>query len=98
MKHGYREGCLVLMALGIACSSGRSYYTHAEVPKLGGEDAFPVAPGPWPRVPAVLSDSANVPGVLRRPLPNAGGLAGLLATAKRGECIRQLPASVGRRR
>ncbi|GEL72498.1 hypothetical protein MVI01_42820 [Myxococcus virescens] len=90
MKHGYREGCLLLMALGIACSSGRSHYTHEEVPKLGGEDAFPVAPGPWPQVPAVFSDSANVPDDLV--IPTLTALMALPGSA--GAC----DASTGRPR
>jgi len=67
MRHGYRDGCMLVMALAIACGSGRTYYTPLEVSKLDGHDALLVAPGPWPRVPAVLSDSAGVPDALVLP-------------------------------
>jgi hypothetical protein len=48
-----------VLALVFACTGARLYYVYSEVPKVEGKWA--VGPGPWPAVPAVLSDSATVP-------------------------------------
>lgn len=60
MKCGTRYACLALLGLGLACTGTRRYYSNAELPRLDDNDALIVAPGPWPEVPAVIVDSANV--------------------------------------
>lgn len=51
-----------VLALTLACTGARLYYLYSEVPKVGGKWA--IGPGPWPAVPAVLSNSAAVPDEL----------------------------------
>lgn len=67
MRPGNRYGCLLALGLVLACSGARRYYSHAELPKLEGESALAVVPGPWPEVPTLVSDTAHVPDDLVLP-------------------------------
>ncbi len=51
-----------VLLLSLSCTGARLYYVHSEVPKLEGKWA--VGPGPWPAVPAVISDGSSVPDAL----------------------------------
>ena len=51
----------LVLTFAAACSSARRYYLHTELPKLEDNPLLAVAPGPWPAVPAVVSESASVP-------------------------------------
>lgn len=48
--------------LSLSCTSPRLYYLQSELPSV--EEDFAVGPGPWPQVPAVLSDEVTVPDSL----------------------------------
>lgn len=67
MKNGVRHICLPLLALVLACTSSRLYYLENELSTLEGDPRLLVGPGPWPRVPIVLSESAHVPDDLVLP-------------------------------
>lgn len=67
MKHGHRHAALAILVLSLACTGARRYYSKAELPRLEGSDSLVVAPGPWPEVPAVVADTANVPDDLVLP-------------------------------
>jgi hypothetical protein len=67
MKRGNRHGVLLTVALALACSGARRFYSHAELPKLEGDPALAVVPGPWPQVPTVVADTAEVPDDLVLP-------------------------------
>jgi len=55
------------LALALACAGGRLYYSLSDLPLLENDPNLPVAPGPWPSVPAVISDEAQVPDSLVLP-------------------------------
>jgi hypothetical protein len=67
-----RVACVMNCALGVfalACSSARLYYVYSELPTVGDDVA--VGPGPWPEVPAVVSDEINAPDALVLPMLKA---------------------------
>lgn len=68
MRGGGLRGWLFALAFFVVgCSGARRYYSHAELPKLEGNHALSVVPGPWPEVPAVVADTASVPDDLVLP-------------------------------
>ncbi len=67
MRADGRCVCLRMFAAVIACSGVKRFYLHTELPKLESNDALAIAPGPWPEVPAVVADAANVPDDLVLP-------------------------------
>src|SRR6187401_238242 len=48
--------------VGLACTSPRLYYVQSELPSVA--EGFAVGLGPWPEVPAVISDEASAPDAL----------------------------------
>ncbi|WP_240356204.1 hypothetical protein [Myxococcus eversor] len=71
VKWGGRYAYLLLLGVGIGCAASRRYYLHSELPKLEKDDALTIAPGPWPEVPAVVSEVASVPDDLVLPALHA---------------------------
>ncbi len=58
-----RAACLVAFSMLLpSCTGARLYYVLNELPTVG--DDYAVGPGPWPQVPAVISDKATVPDEL----------------------------------
>ncbi|RUO92592.1 hypothetical protein D7Y11_13925 [Corallococcus sp. AB018] len=55
---GFTVACL-----GIACASSgaRRFYVASELSTQDGLEGLTIAPGPWPEIPAVLTQSALVP-------------------------------------
>ena len=58
---------LVLCLIG-ACTGTRLYYIQGELPVLENDRNLMVVRGPWPNVPAVLSDATAVPDDLVLPM------------------------------
>jgi hypothetical protein len=56
-----------ILALALACTSRRLYFLHSELPVLENNRDLAVAPGPWPEIPAVLSDPDQLPDELVLP-------------------------------
>lgn len=57
-RFGFTVACL-----GIACASSgaRRFYVASELSTQDGLEGLTIAPGPWPEIPAVLTQSALVP-------------------------------------
>ncbi len=58
---------IYLSVLALACAGSRLYYIYNDLPMLEGNPKRRIAPGPWPVVPAVLSEVTNVPDDLVLP-------------------------------
>jgi|GEM_PF-1946287 len=56
-----------VLCLALACTSTRLYYVQGELPTLEGDKNLMVGLGPWPSVPAVVADTADVPDDLVLP-------------------------------
>lgn len=61
-----RLACLAVLTLLLGCMGRRLFYLHDELPKLNGDELYPVTPGPWDNanVPIVDSGTSNVPDEL----------------------------------
>jgi hypothetical protein len=64
MKHHMRHLFSPILILTLACTSARLYYVQSELPTLEGKDYLTVGPGPWPKVPVVVSDQDTAPDIL----------------------------------
>jgi hypothetical protein len=58
---------MLALVLVLACTSHRLYYALDELPLVENDPNLPVAPGPWPVVPTVISNEAGVPDDLVLP-------------------------------
>ena len=67
MKRAVPYGAATLLVLAMACTGARHFYSQAELPRLEGNEALIVAPGPWPEVPSVVAGTDNIPDDLVLP-------------------------------
>jgi hypothetical protein len=69
-NHQVPFACIsIVSVLLLSCTSSRLYYVQSELPTVDGD--FTVGPGPWPQVPAVVSDEATPPDDLVIPMLQA---------------------------